>query len=89
MPSGVISLSEMEQFVEDTSGRLLSLSKVRLQKHTKDSELKAVDALLDDAVINRLLAPEHYTASMRTVFPYHFLRPELLKSLKYPEFNKS
>ena len=53
VPSGIISLTEMEQFVADVKGGFVSLSDRRWQKHLKDSELKAIDALLDDAVINR------------------------------------
>ena len=52
-----------------------------------DWELKAIDALIDDRVVNRVLAPESFTPSMRHVYPCHYLRAELLKSLCYPEFS--
>lgn len=87
VPSGLISLREMEHFVDDTTRNLFSISYTRRQKYLKEPELKAIDELLDNDVINRLLASESYTPSMRTLFPCHFLRAELLKSLRYPEFS--
>ncbi len=59
----------------------------RSQVYIKDDELKAIDALLSDTVINTLLSYEGYTPSMHTLHPYHFFRAELLKSLKYPEMS--
>lgn len=87
IPAGVIALGEMAAFIEESRGVLLDLSSARCQKHIQDLELKAVDALLDDDVLDRLLACEGYTPSMRKIFPHHLLRAELLKSLKYPEFS--
>jgi hypothetical protein len=87
VPSGVIPLVEMDDFIAEAQGNLFHFSKVQCQRRIQCPELKAIDALLDDEVINRLLASESYTPSMRTLFPSHFLRAELLKSLKYPEFS--
>lgn len=50
----IIWLSEMKQFVEDTSGRLLSLSKVRWRKHTDNLELKAINELLSSYSLQSL-----------------------------------
>lgn len=86
-PAGLIPLGEMEGFVEDTTRCLLDVSMKRWQKHFDDPELRFVDALLDDRVLNRLLATEGYTPCMRDVHPCHYLRAELLKSLRYPEFS--
>jgi len=86
-PLGVIPLSEMGSFVEDTTRCLLSFPNKRWQKHFDDPELRFIDALLDDRVLNRLLAPENFTASMRDVFPSHYVRAELLKSLRYSEIS--
>lgn len=85
VPEGVIPLGEMSEFVAGAKRGLLNFSGALSQKHIKDSELKAIDALLDDDVLDRLLAPQGYTPSKRKIFPHHFLRAELLKSLKYPE----
>lgn len=86
-PAGLIPLGEMEEFIQDTTRCLLDISSKRWQKHFDDPELRFVDALLDDRVLNRLLATEGYTPSMRDVHPCHYLRAELLKSLSYPEFS--
>lgn len=87
LPNGIISVTDMEDFIKDSKGPLLNLSRFPFRKALTDPELKAVDELLDDAVLNRLLSTESYTPSMRNLFPYHFFRAELLKSLKYPEFS--
>ena len=55
--------------------------------HIKDDELRFIDDLLDDQIINKLLAYEGYSPAMRDLLPRHMLRCELLKALKYPEIN--
>jgi len=87
LPAGIIPLNRMEQFVANATRSLFAFSKTRSQKYLKDPELKAIDELLDDIVINQLLASESYTPSMRTIFPCNFLRAELLRSLKYSELS--
>ena len=87
LPAGIIPLNQMEQFVANTTRSLFAFSKTRSQKYLKDPELKAIDELLDDIVINQLLASDSYTPSMRILFPCNLLRAELLRSLKYSEFS--
>lgn len=84
---GIIKLTEMEQFVEQTTRSLLSFPAKRWPSHYDDPELEANDALVDDRVVNRLLAPVGYTSSMRDLYPSHYLRAELLKSLRYAEIS--
>ncbi|MBF0509462.1 MAG: hypothetical protein HQK57_11125 [Deltaproteobacteria bacterium] len=84
-PAGVIPLNEMEGFVAQTTRHLLTFPNKLWQKHFDDRELRLIDNLLDDEVVNRLLAPESYTPSMRDVYPANYLRAELLKSLRYSE----
>ncbi|MBF0549665.1 MAG: transposase [Deltaproteobacteria bacterium] len=84
-PAGVIPLNEMEGFVVQTTRHLLTFPNKLWQKHFDDRELRLIDNLLDDEVVNRLLAPESYIPSMRNVYPANYFRAELLKSLRYPE----
>ncbi len=84
---GIITLKQMEQYVEETTRSLLSFPGNRWRRHFDDPELRRIDGLLDDRVLNRLLAPEGFTASMRELFPVHCFRAELLKALRYPEFS--
>jgi hypothetical protein len=86
-PPGIIPLNEMKQFVEETSRCSLLFPCERWERSLNDPELRAIDALIDDHVVNRLLAPEGFTPSKRAVFPCHYLRAELLKSLCYAEFS--
>ena len=46
-----------------------------------------IDQLVDDKVINALLAYDSYSPSMRETFLSHLFRAELLKSIKYPEIS--
>ena len=55
LPAGIIPLNRMEQFVANTTRSLFAFSKTRSQKYLKDPELKAIDELLGDSVINQLL----------------------------------
>ena len=80
---GIIGLSEMEGFIEKTTRCLLKFPVNRWQKHFDDAELREIDGLLDDRVLNELLAPEGYTPCMRDIYPCHYVRAELLKALRY------
>ena len=89
LTSGMMNLDEMAQFIDSHEKDVLfRLNKKRRHPlYLKDSELRFVDDLLDDTIINRLLSYDGFTPSMREFFPSHFLRAELLKSIKYPEIS--
>lgn len=84
---GIISLEQMGSFIAETTRSLLKFPRGHWQKHLDDGELREIDRLLDDRVLNRLLAPEGFTPSMRTIFPSHCFRAELLKALRYGEIS--
>ena len=87
--SGMMNIDEMVQFIEKHKNDVLFKFNT-VQRHPsyfKDKELSFIDELLDDSIINRLLAYDGYTPSMRDFFPSNFLRAELLKSIKYPEIS--
>ncbi len=83
----IMTIGDMEQLIEDYNKCILRLSVPSKEKYIKDNELRKIDNLLDDRIINRLLAPEGYRASMRVIQPSHLLRAEVLKSLKYSELS--
>lgn len=87
VPVGIIPLNEMESFIERETRRFLRIPSSHWQKHYDDPELREIDELLDDQVLNLLLAPEGYTACMRDIFPCHYVRAELLKALRYPSMS--
>lgn len=87
IPGDIMTLSQMEAFIEESNRKILKLSPPLRSKYLRDSELIAIDKLLDDTIINRLIAPAGYTPSMREIYPSHLLRAELLKSLKYSEIS--
>jgi len=81
--AGIIPLKEMGAFIEETTRSLLNFPCKRWKKHFDDPELRQIDELLDDRVLNRLLAPEGFTPSMRDIYPSHYVRAGLLKALRY------
>ncbi len=86
---GIINLEEMGRLVDiANSNMIMKLSNYdRSSIYISDNELQYIDKLLDDRLINRLLANEGYSPSMREIFPSHLLRAELLKVIKYPEIS--
>jgi hypothetical protein len=86
---GIMDLDQMAHFIDSHENDVLFKlnSKSRHPLHIKDEELRFIDNLLDDRIINKLLSYDGYTPSMRDFFPSNFLRAELLKAIKYPEIS--
>ncbi|XCN74291.1 MAG: transposase [Candidatus Electrothrix aestuarii] len=86
---GIISLDQMADIVnESKNNNIMKLcGKSRFAKYIKDEELRFIDQLLDNEIINRLLAYEGYSPAMRDLFPHNMFRAELLKTIKYPEIS--
>ena len=87
--SGIMDLDEMERFIQGQKNSVLFKlnRKKRHPLHIKDQELKFIDDLLDDKIINKLLSYNGYTPAMRGLYPSDFLRAELLKAVKHPEIS--
>ena len=89
-PSGGIrSLSEMANYIDNFHRDNLFDFDKRKKSYPEiiDPELKFIDELFDNQIINSLLAPEGYSAPHREIQPYQLFRMELLKILKYPEIS--
>jgi hypothetical protein len=87
MPTkGIINLDSMAQLVDTVNkNRITKLSNSkRSARYIKDKELQFVDELLNDRILNRLLANEGYSPAKRDLFPNNFFRAELLKAIKFP-----
>ena len=86
---GIIKLDEMARFIDmvNSSNVIKFNSYNRSPIYIKDEELRFVDELLDDGIINRLLAYDGYSPVMREIFPTNLFRAELLKAIKYPEIS--
>jgi len=84
---GIIPLNKMEAFIEEEGRRILKFTAKHWQKHYDDPELRKIDSLLDDHILNSLVAPEGYAPCMRDIFPCHYVRAELLKALRYPSMS--
>jgi len=86
---GILTIEQMAEFVEaHQGGSLFRLyGKHRTHPAIQDLELQIIDSLIDDRIINKLLAPEGYTPASRDFFPHNMFRAELLKAIKYPEIS--
>ena len=86
---GIMTIEQMAQFVESQYSSVLFklYEKQRVHPAIKDMELRIIDGLLDNRIIDKLLAPEGYTPASRDLFPCNLLRAEILKAIKYPEIS--
>lgn len=86
---GIRSLSEMATYIENFhSDNLFYLDGLKKPyPEIVDKELQFIDQLLDDQIINSLIAPDGYSAPHRDIQPYQLFRMELLKIIKYPEIS--
>ncbi len=86
---GMLTLDEMHAFVDTfRDNPPISLSQhPRHASYLYEKELRLIDDLLDNRILNELLSYDGYTPSMRKIFPATFFRAELLKALKYPEIS--
>lgn len=86
---GIMTLEDMAHFIESHNNSFLFKLNEKKQnnKYIQDEELKMIDGLLDNMIIDKLLSYDGYTPAMRDFFPHNFLRAELLKAIKYPEIS--
>jgi hypothetical protein len=86
---GIITLSEMADYIEQIDSTVIfKLSgHKRSASYIHDEELRFIDRLIDDTVINRLLAYDGYTPAKRDTYLCNLFRAELLKAIKYPEIS--
>lgn len=86
---GIISLDEMARIIDiaNNSNIIKLCQHKRSATYLEDEELLIINKLLDDSLINRLLAYDGYSPAMREIFSSNFFRAELLKVIKYPEIS--
>ena len=86
---GIIKLDEMAHLVDAVNkSRIAKLSNYKRSAiYIENQELQFIDRLLDDQILNSLLAGEGYSPTMRDIFPHNLFRAELLKAIMYPEIS--
>jgi len=86
--SGIMNLEQMARFIENhNNSKLFKLYSKRPSRHIRDKELRFIDEILDNQIINKLLSYHGYSPAMRDFLPSNFLRAELLRAIKYPEIS--
>lgn len=86
----IIPLNKMGDLVDNFHLRsgLLNFGKfIRHDPELTNEELRFVDNLFNDRIINHLLANEGYTPQKREILPCQLFRAEILKAIKYPEIS--
>lgn len=86
---GIFTLDKMARHIKMIeSSRVISFSSYkRSALYLKDEELRFIDNLIDDEIINGLLSYDGYNPCMREIFPSNLFRAELLKAIRYPEIS--
>jgi len=86
IPEGIMNLEEMADFIDDHERSVISLPNRSRMRYIKNPLLKYIDGLLDDALIDRILATPGMTPSMRDWMPSQLLRMEILRTIVFPDF---
>jgi hypothetical protein len=86
---GIRNISEMSKYIDNFYSDHLFKFDIKRRPYPEivDEELQFIDELLDDSIINSLIAPANYSAAHRNIQPYQLFRMELLKIIKYPEIS--
>ena len=87
IPDGILSIDAMEDFINDHQRTILNFSNATKNRRLKNPILKKMDKILDDSLLNRLLATDGMTPSKRDWMPAQLLRIELLRTALFPEWS--
>ncbi len=87
VPAGIIKLDDMEKFIQNKQQKIFHIADKRWEKYLRDKELRIIHRLIENEVMDRILALDSYTPSKRIIHPHNFFRAEMLKALKYPELS--
>jgi hypothetical protein len=86
IPKNVMTIEQMETFIKVTvKSKLVGIESSR--RNYLDSEKRIIDELINDDVLNGILASASYTPSKRIKTPAMLFRAELLKALDYAEMS--
>lgn len=86
LPENVMTIEKMEAFIEMKSKSKLVGMEIN-HKKILSGEKRVIDGILNDDVLNSILAGPGYTPSMRIKTKAMLFRAELLKALDYAEMS--
>ena len=81
LPGGIIPLAEMGKFIETRVCNLLPFVSRCYQRNLDDQELRLIDRLLDNRMLNDLLASPIYAPATRQVSPAQLIGTDRTKDL--------
>jgi len=67
----IMTLTDMERFITNHNRQVVELPSPSRNKYLHDPELRAIDKLLNNSIIDRLPAPVGFTPARRLLFPFH------------------
>lgn len=78
----------MESLInERKSNKLISIYSNKENSCILNNELFFANNMIDNQIVDYILSYKGYSPSMRTFYPHHLFRAELLKVFKYPEIS--
>ena len=83
LPANVMTVSQISRFIEEHHRTVLRLESPTRRRAIEDPLLKKLDRLLEDPVLDRLLATPGMTPGKRTWMPSRLLRMELLRTFRF------
>lgn len=83
----VMTLQEMGEFIENHQKLVLRFESPARRRAIGDPFLQKLDRLLDDEIVDALLASSAFCRSKRTWLPSQLLRLELLRSYRFSEWS--
>lgn len=87
LPPDIMSLDEMQTYIEDQRRTVLPLRSPSRDAMIQDPLLQVMDELLIDSVLDGLLAPPGMRPGMRDWMPSQLFRIELLRTALFPELS--
>ena len=87
VPHSIIPLHEMAKYIDNLNCNLLPFTKQINHRHLIDHKLRFIDSLLDNRVLDSILATPRYHPAERKVTLAQLFRAELLKALRYGEMS--
>jgi len=85
-PKEIMTLDDMKR-MKNTIKQSIAFYMDPRKTSYMDPELRQINSLLDDVILNQLLAPSSYSPAQREKTPAMFFRAELLHSLKRAELS--
>lgn len=87
IPASLMSLKDMSRFIENSTRTVIQLNSPTRLRSIQEPFLKKLDDIINDDILDSLLAPTGMTRGKRTWMPSRLLRLELLRSFRFSKWS--